>query len=315
MSYSWRDLTSKSDVFYNNLPVFNRKGSLEDNYSFKLNAKPENGKYTLSATHLNGERGKVEFSGTQTLTKYHNTELGYKISNRPGVELTAKLTDSLLTVKGLSLNLNLTSAEREERATLQFRYTTNVLNSVFGVSIPLPQRVFNLPVQKESTETYNKTVNAEVLYRATECNYYVGVDATYKLPNEGETPKYDVRGVIANKNNNFEGGAYARRSVDKETSVTVGSFASVDSGDVTISSNFSYETVKKEFHLDNFVSLKQDGNRYLFGVQVFPKTAVSFGVERALDSRTKLSFAYAYVVSKEENVKKNAVRVGIEFTL
>lgn len=315
MSYSWRDLTSKSDVFYNNLPVFNRKGALEDNYTFKLTAKPENGKYTLSATHLNGERGKVEFSGTQTLTKYHNTELGYKISNRPGVELTTKLTDSLLTVKGLSLNLNLTSAEREERATLQFRYSNNVINSVFGVSIPLPQRVFNLPVQKESTETYNKTLNAEVLYRATECNYYVGVDATYKLPNEGETPKYDVRGVIANKNSNFEGGAYARRSVDKETSTTLGSFASVDSGDVTISSNFSIETVKKEFHLDNFASFKQDGNRYLFGVQVFPKTAVSFGVERAIDSRTKLSFAYAYVISKEENIKKNAVRVGVELTI
>lgn len=43
MSYSWKDLCSKSDVYYNTLPLFNKKKQLEDNYSFKFTAKPSNG--------------------------------------------------------------------------------------------------------------------------------------------------------------------------------------------------------------------------------------------------------------------------------
>jgi len=316
---SWRDLTSKSDIFYNNLPLFNKKGALEDNYSFKLNAKPKNGKYSFSANHTNGERGKVEFSGSETYTKYHDTELGYKINNRPGVELSAKLTESLLTVNGLSLTLNLTAAEKEERASFKLNYASRHLSSVFGVSIPLPHRVFNLPVNKEGDEKHNKTVNAEVLYNFDkEHNYFVGVDGTYKLPNEGEEPKYDVRGVIANRNSDFEGGLYVRRSTgsEKEKSSIVGAYSTVKGrDDVTISSNFSVETNKKEFNLDNFASFKSGDNTYLLGVQVFPKTTVSFGLERAIDKNTKLSFAYAYVISREENIKSNAVRFGVELTI
>jgi len=198
-------------------------------------------------------------------------------------------------------------------------YASRHLSSVFGVSIPLPHRVFNLPVNKEGDEKHNKTVNAEVLYNFDkEHNYFVGVDGTYKLPNEGEEPKYDVRGVIANRNSDFEGGLYVRRSTgsEKEKSSIVGAYSTVKGrDDVTISSNFSVETNKKEFNLDNFASFKSGDNTYLLGVQVFPKTTVSFGLERAIDKNTKLSFAYAYVISREENIKSNAVRFGVELTI
>jgi len=316
MSTSWRDLTSKSDIFYQNLPLFNRKGALEDNYSFKLTAKPKNGKYTFSANHTNGERGKVEFSGSETYSRYHDTELGYKINNKPGVELTAKFTDKLIPVSGSSFTLSLSAVEREERASLQFKYAANSLHALFGVSVPLTHQVFNLPVHNEENKQHNKLVQAEVVYRLHENrDYYFGIDATYQLPNENETPKYDVRGVLANKTGNFEGGVFIRRSDDREAS-QFGSYVTAETENLTLSSNFAYRHHKKEFHLDNFVSFpgSHKENRYLLGIQVSPKTSLSLGVERNIDSNTKISFAYAYIISKEENNKRSALRVNVELS-
>lgn len=314
MAYSWRDLVGKSDTFSNVLPLFNKKGSLEDNYSFKFTAKPKNGKYSLLANHTNGARGRVEFSASETYTNYYNTELGYKINNKPGVELSAKLTDKLVPLEGSSLSLTISSEERQEKASLSFNYANNVVNATVGVSIPLPQRVFNLQVQNDDNVVQNKSVSTELVYGFAR-DYFFGVAGTYKLPNEGEQPKYDVRALVAQKNTNFEGGVYARKSVDKETSSQLGSYVTVETDNLTLSSNFDYEFNKNQFRLDNFVSLPgQNGQRYLLGYQVFPQTSLSFGVEKVLDSTTKISFAYAYVISKEESVKRSAFRVGIELT-
>jgi len=289
---------------------------LEDNYSFKFTAKPSNGKFSLSANHTNGSRGKVEFSANETYTNYYNTELGYKINNKPGVELTAKLTDNLIPLEGASLNLNLNAVEKEERATVQFKYANKTLNLSVGASVPLPHRLFNIPVQDNDNVNYNKVLSSEIVYRLSESrDYYFGIDASYKLPNENETPKYDVRGVLATKSSNYEGGVFIRRSVDKDNSTQVGAYSTSETGDLTISSHLAYERTRNEFNLDNFVSFPgSDGNTYLLGVQVSPKTSVSFGIERNISSNTKVSFAYAYILSKEENLKRTAFRVGVELS-
>lgn len=316
MSFSWKDLTSKSDNFYSSLPIFNKSGALEDNYSFKFTAKPTNGKYSLSANHTNGSRGKVEFSASETYANYYNTELGYKISNKPGVELTAKVTDELVPLKGSSVHLHLNAVEKEERATLHFKFANKQLNISLGASTPLPHKLFNLPVSKEEEETYNKTLSSEIVYRCCEDrDYYFGIDGTYKLPNENETPKFDVRGVVATKSDNYEGGVFVRRTVDKKTSTKVGAYSTSKTDNLTLSSHLIFDRTANEFQLDNFVSFPgSNESNLLLGVQVFPKTSLSFGYERNLDSNTKLSFAYAYIISKEENLKKSALRVGVELS-
>jgi hypothetical protein len=315
MSHTWKDLTSKSDNFFNTLPLFNKKGSLEDNYSFKYTAKPSNGKFSLSANHTNGSIGKVEFSGSGTYTNYYNTELGYKINNKPGVELTAKLTDDLIPLSGSSFHLHLNAIEKEERAILHFKYAANALNLVLGASIPLPHRLFNLPVEEGDDVNHNKTVSTEILYKVCESgDYYVGLDATYKLPNENETPRYDVKGVVATKSSNYEGGFFFRKSVDKENSTQFGGYSTSETEHLTISSHFAYVRNKNEFSLDNFVSFPSHGSNHLLGLQVSgKKTSLSFGIERNIDSNTKISFAYAYLISQTVD-KRSAVRFNLELS-
>jgi hypothetical protein len=68
--------------------------------------------------------------------------------------------------------------------------------------------------------------------------------------------------------------------------------------------------------LDNFAAYRVDNDtNYLFGMQVFPQTSLSFGVERSLGKSTKLSVSYATLISKsDENSKRSGLRVGVELS-
>jgi len=223
----------------------------------------------------------------------------------------------LVPLKGSSVSLSLGAQERDEKASLSFSYVNETVNGLISFSLPLSRKVFNLQVEGDEASTpLNKTINAEALVRASPTrDYYFGFSGSYKLPNDGELPKYNVRGLLANKNSSFEGGLYINKSSDKENSTLIGSFASAETSNVTVSSNFSYDLEKREFQLDNFVLFpgSSDSN-YLLGLQVNKKkSSFSFGVEKNLDKNTKLSFAYAYLLNQE--IKSSAIRVGVELIL
>jgi len=302
--------------FYNNLPLFNKKDSLEDNYSFKFTSSPSNAKFSFSANHTNGKRGKLEFAASETLTKYYNTELGYKVNSKPGVELSAKLTDSLIPLNGAGLTLKLAAEEREETASVTLSHVCKHKNLSLTLSHPLPTRAFNLSVSKEEEKTFHNTVSGELVVKVSQNrNYFVGLQGKYKVPIE-EKGGYEVKAVLANKGDNFEGGVYAGKSVDKESYTKMGAWASTQTGDVSLASNFSYDFLNKKYVLDNFASFPgSEGTNYLLGLQVFPKTSLSFGVQRSLGKSTKFTVAYSSVIGQtEENFKRSGLRFGVELT-
>jgi hypothetical protein len=258
----------------------------------------------------------LEFGATETYTNYYNTELGYKITSKPGVELSAKLNDSLLPVKGASLNLKVAAEEREETASLSLSHVCDIKNASITLSMPLPTRVFNLSVANVEEKTQNRTVSGELLWRVSQDrNYYLGFQGKYKIPVE-EKGGYEIKGVVANKSNEFEGGAYASKVVGDDSSCRYGAWVSSESDNgVALTSHFSYECSKNEYSLDNFASYRVDNDtNLLLGMQVFPQTSFSFGVERSLGKSTKFSFAYASLISKSEESKRSGLRFGVELT-
>lgn len=258
----------------------------------------------------------MEFGASETLSKYYNTELGYKIHSKPGIELSAKVTDDLLPVKGANLNLKVAAEEREETASLSLSHVCEHKNVSVTFSLPLPKRVFNLEVEKLEEKTQHRTVSGELLWRVSQNrDYYLGIQGKYKLPVE-EKGGYELKGVIANKSSDFEGGAYASKVVGSDSSTRYGAWISTEAESVALTSHFSFESTKNEYTLDNFASFRADNNtNFLVGLQVFPQTSLSFGVERSLGKSTKFSVAYATLISKsDENSKRSGLRFGVELS-
>jgi len=331
MSYCWNDLSSKSDIFTNVLPLFNDSGSLETNFGFKLTSSPNNGKYSFFGNHTDGKRGNLGFKASQSFTEFHNTKLGFQMISKkdPEVTLTAKFTDDLIPITGSALNLKLSVAGQDESISANFHYQDKRAHGNFEVSVPLDHQVFKL-AERDDDHSSNYQINAKVLVRALEDNdIYVGFDSAFILPNTDEKLQSDIKAVIATKHSQFDGGLYARHKIsadeqDKskiDESTQFGGWVTTQSNDITVASHLSYDVSKnseptKGFNFENFISFNgSSDDKFLVGLQVVPKTSLSVGYARELNKNTKFSFGYAYLLSAtEDKSKASAFRFGLELS-
>jgi len=310
MSYSWNELNTFADIFQKVLPVF-KKGTLEDNFSFKYTQKHDTEKYSFSASHTNGKRGTLHFFARETFKNLYNTVLGFNICSKPHVDLTAKITDDLIPLKGSSLSLKICAETSDEHASANFDYSNDRVNGRLGVSIPLPRRLFNLKTDNEPEEGHKK-VHGEAVYKLfANKDYYMGIHACLKLPNEGENLTRDYRLVFAHVTQDFEGGVYARHSNQSKDKKNVGTWVNVRSGEIVMGNNFSFDLVNNQYNLESYASFGPKGRRCFFGVNFLPVPTLSFAFEKSVDESTKFTFGYAHVLKNIET-KNHAFRFSLD---
>jgi len=269
-------------------------------------------------------KGSASFESITPYKYLKDAELGFKYCTKPGVGLSLKLDDNILPLSGSSLSLNLTAIEKDENISGKFSFVNKNLNGSIEAHIPLPEKLFDLTTD-EAVEPRIKLDGELVARPFCDEDLYLGVHTLYEVPMEHEQPHYDIRAVVATKNSNFEGGIYGRKGNDREEGdrAKIGVWATTEADDVTAGAQAEYDLAREDeifkgFSFSTFASFNTGrNNKFLASLSVVPHTTLSFGFVNKIDTRTKISFGFAYVISqgnkvKPEHFKQSAFSLGIE---
>jgi len=307
---------------------------LEDKFVFKITTAKNKSKYSFLATHTNhhheGRKDKFEFALAETHLNYWDTQLGFKLSSTPGVDISLKLTEKLIHLKGSSLTLKLGAEAHDENFSGTYHYHDKHLNAHVGAIVPLHtyNKIFDLSNTKE-TEPRTQLM-ADIIARPIhDQDIYIGLQTNFEVPLEHEAFHYDVKAVVATKTDKFEGGVYARKALkrkgfdanEKEEKSKVGVWANTEVDKTVFGAHAAYDLTKQDdqykgFEFETHSSVDVDEKSKILGtISVIPHTAVSLGYERNLTDKTKFSFGLAYLLSskgaKIDKMKQVAFTFGL----
>jgi len=331
--FSWNDLVSKSDEFYSILPQF-VDGELEDKFVFKLTTAKNKSKYSFLATHSShyneGRKDKFEFALDETHAKYYDTKLGFKLSSTPGVDILLKFTDKLIPIAGSSFTVRLGAEAHDENISGTYHYHDKRFNAHLGAIVPLHtyNKIFDLSNTKETDP--RTQLMADIIVRPLhDQDIYLGLQTHFERPLEHETFHYDIKAVVATKNDKFEGGVYARKALkrkgfdanEKEEKAKVGVWSNTEVDTTVFGAHAAYDLTKQDdpykgFEFETHASIETDEKSKILGtIHVIPHTAVSVGYERNLTDKTKFSFGLSYLLSskgaKVDKLKQVAFTFGL----
>jgi len=330
---SWSDLVSKTDIFHSVLPQF-VDGELEDKFVWKITTAKNKSKYSFMATHSShineGRKDKFEFALAETHAKYYDTQLGFKLSSTPGVDIILKFTDKLLPIQGGSFTARLGAEAHDETFSGTLHFHDKKINAHVGAIVPIHTytKIFDLSNTKE-TETRTQFTADIIAKPLHDQDIYLGLQTNIEVPLEHEAFHYDVKAVVATRNDTFEGGVYARKALkrkgfnanEKEEKAKVGIWSNTEINDTILGAHAAYDLTKQDdqykgLEVETHASFDTDENSKIMGsIHVIPHTAISVGYERHLTEKTKFSFGLAYLLSsngaKVEKLKQVAFAFGL----
>lgn len=281
-------------------------------------------KFGFVLSHVQ-DKTNLSFTASEVFTNYHDTELGFTVLSKPAVELSATVNEKVIPVKNSKLTLNLSSIDKDENVNGRFSVSHAFYNLSIAAHVPLPQKMFDL-VSDEAVDARVKLEGEATVRPFRDEDLYLGVQTVYEVPREHEELHYDVRAVVATKNEGFEGGVYGRKGNDREHGdrAKVGVWATSESSDGLLGGAVAeYDLMKEKepysgFRFETYVGFPaQKTGRLLAGVQVIPNTTLSLAFLSKINEHTRVSFGYAYVLNfgthlKEDKHKKSAFSFNIE---
>lgn len=342
--FEWRDFNKKyNDLSSNNFPAFDaKKGQVQDTLKFKFASKAQKGvKFDSSFTNTDATKTAADFSAKLNIEELKGVELSFKAKNKPALEFSVKLDDTIVPVAGSSFTLKLAGAESSEQTVGgSFGFANHIVNLNLGVTLPLTNKLFEFIGDDENSKTdlakQRVKVDLDVVAKPVEHHdVFLGGNVQLTLPKEGEELLYTSKIGASLKNGTFNGGAFVEHNKALEKTKTeekdvssithkskFGVFAYSEVDDLSGGAQVTYTPAEtkhyKGFAFEAVAGLQRDADSKLSSkVQIIPETVVSLGYEQKLSSTTKLSFGYAFLLAKagdEKKTKSSAYNFGLELS-
>jgi len=324
--FGYNDFSKRyNDLSSNNFPT-SKNGKLQDSIKFKFSSKAQKGlRLDSSVTNTNATTTESEFGVKLNFEDLNGVELGYKVKSKPSSELSVRVSDVHIPVKGSSLTLKTTGvAPSEQFVGGTFGFSNQLVNLNLGVSVPLSRKLYSfINDENDVLKQQRVKVDFDFVSRPLEGkDYYLGGQVNAQLPREGQELVYTSKVSLGLNNKTTNAGVFLDHKKESKDDKyvhtnTFGSWVFTQVDDLSGGAKVTYTPSKntetgKGFDFELAVGLQRDADSKLSSkVTVVPNTTVSLGYEQNISKTTKLSFGYAFLINKT-NENSSSYSFGVE---